>query len=91
MVATVLLEATNPLSPLELKAATVDLITRLKSAGAHLHIPRNDDDYAVDVGLRMMRMRRLIVEDEEGLRANPAEENVLRYYANAIKHLDRSS
>lgn len=89
LVATVLLEAREPLSPLELKAATAQLISGLKAGGAHLHIPRNDDDYAVDVGLRMMRMRRLIIEDETGLRANRDEENVLRYYANAIKHLKR--
>jgi len=89
LVATVLLEADKPLSPLELKAATAELISRLKEAGAHLHIPRNDDDYAVDVALRMMRMRRLMIEDGSGLRADPNEENVLRYYANAIKHLDR--
>lgn len=87
LVATVLLQASKPLSPLELKAETANLISRLRDAGAHLHIPRNDDDYAVDVGLRMMRMRRLIIEDASGLQANQAEQNVLRYYANAIKHL----
>lgn len=87
LIATVLLETKEPLSPLELKAETASLIFRLKQKGAHIHIPRNDDDYAVDVGLRMMRMRRLIVEDAAGLLANPDEESVLRYYANAIKHL----
>lgn len=91
LVATVLLEADSPMSPLEMKAATSQLISRLKDAGAHLHVPRSDDDYAVDVGLRMMRMRQLIIEDASGLRANRDEEVVLRYYANAIKHLDRSS
>lgn len=87
LVATVLLNAERALSPLELKAATAELIARLKARGAHLHIPRNDDDYAVDVGLRMMRMRGLVREEPEGLRANPDEERVLRYYANAIAHL----
>ena len=87
LVATVLLNAERALSPLELKAATAELIARLKARGAHLHIPRNDDDYAVDVGLRMMRMRGLVREEPEGLRANPDEQRVLRYYANAIAHL----
>lgn len=91
LVATVLLETEHALSPLELKVETAKLITRLKAGGAHLHIPRNDDDYAVDVGLRMMRMRQLISEDEQGLLANPKEENVLRYYANAIAHLPRAN
>jgi len=87
LVATVLLESDRALSPLELKAETAALIMRLKASGAHLHLPRNDDDYAVDVGLRMMRMRRLVIEGEDGLRANPDEDRVLRYYANAIAHL----
>lgn len=87
LVATVLLEAEIALSPLELKARTAALIERLRMAGAHLHIPRNDHDYAVDVGLRMMQMRRLLLETDQGLSANPDEESVLRYYANAIAHL----
>ncbi len=91
LVATVLLEAEKALSPLELKSAVARLIAELKAEGAHLHIPRNDDDYAVDVGLRMMRMRRLVIEDDTGLKANPDEESVLSYYANAIAHLGRVS
>jgi len=35
---------------------------RLKEAGAHVHIPRHDQEYAVDVGLRMLLLRRLVVE-----------------------------
>jgi len=89
LVATVLLEADRAMSPLELKSAVADLIAELKAGGAHLHIPRSDDDYAVDVGLRMMRMRRLLIESDAGLSANPNEQSVLRYYANAIEHLRR--
>lgn len=89
VVATVLLEAKEPLSPLELKAGCASLIADFKSGGAHVHIPRNDDDYGVDVGLRMMRMRRLLNETDLGLVANPDELKVLQYYANAIAHLRR--
>jgi glycerol-3-phosphate O-acyltransferase len=60
---------------------------RLVSSGAHIHIPRADQDYAVEVGLRMLLLRHF-VEEENGLyRANPREEILLRYYANAIAHL----
>ena len=38
LVATVLLQASKPLSPLELKAETANLISRLRDAGAHLHL-----------------------------------------------------
>ena len=52
-----------------------------------LHIPRQDQEYAVEVGLRMLLLRHL-VELEDGLyRANPQERALLTYYANAIGHL----
>jgi glycerol-3-phosphate O-acyltransferase len=75
------------LSSLELKGAVHDLMQRLSSAGAHVHIPRRDQEYAVDVGLRMLLLRRMVVLDGGLYRANPAEHALLSYYANAIGHL----
>src|SRR5947207_12190681 len=87
LVATVVLAAARPLSALELKGEIEILIRRLIAGGAHIHIPRADQDYAVEVGLRMLRLRHF-VEEENGLyRANPREEVLLRYYANSIAHL----
>src|SRR4029453_585418 len=69
---------------LELKGSVFELMRRLQANGAHVHIPRHDLEYAVEVGLRMLLMRHL-VELRDGLyRANPAEHALLRYYANAI-------
>ena len=52
-----------------------------------MHIPRQDQEYAVEVGLRMLMLRHL-VEQHDGLyRANPTERALLAYYANAIAHL----
>jgi glycerol-3-phosphate O-acyltransferase len=87
LVATVALQAGKPLSALELKAEVQVLMRRLIAGGAHIHIPRVDQDYAVEVGLRMLLLRHF-VEEENGLyRANPREEMLLRYYANSIAHL----
>jgi glycerol-3-phosphate O-acyltransferase len=87
LVATVILAAGRPLSALELKGEIETLIRRLIAGGAHIHIPRADQDYAVEVGLRMLLLRHF-VEEENGLyRANPKEEVLLRYYANSIAHL----
>jgi glycerol-3-phosphate O-acyltransferase len=87
LVATVVLAAGRPLSALELKGQVAALMARLAANGAHIHIPRADQDYALEVGLRMLRLRHL-VEEENGLyRANPQEEVLLRYYANSIAHL----
>ncbi len=87
LVASVVLDAGRPLSALELKGEVADLMQRLIASGAHIHIPRSDQDYAVEVGLRMLLLRHF-VEEEGGLyRANPAEHALLRYYANSIAHL----
>src|SRR5205814_9350780 len=87
LVATVILGAPKPLSALELKGEVEILIRRLIAGGAHIHIPRADQDYAVEVGLRMLLLRHF-VEEENGLYgANLREEIMLRYYANSIAHL----
>src|SRR5437762_11995453 len=87
LVATVMLGAAKPLSALELKGEVEILIRRLIASGAHIHIPRSDQDYAIEVGLRMLLLRHF-VEEESGLyRANLREEIMLRYYANSIAHL----
>ena len=90
LVATVMREADDALSPLEVKARTQALMRRLVAAGAHAHIPREDDDYAVEVGLRMVRLRHMVIEEDGLLAANPAEGDLLAYYANAIAHLPRA-
>jgi glycerol-3-phosphate O-acyltransferase len=72
-------------SELELKSAVHDLIMRLEAAGAHIYVPRGDLDYAIGVGLRMLLLRRIVVEQDGLYRANPAELALLAYYANSIE------
>jgi glycerol-3-phosphate O-acyltransferase len=73
-------------SEIELKAEALARIQELEAAGAHVYIPRRDADYAVSFGLKALRLRRLVLEEEGLLRANPAELPLLRYYANSIAH-----
>jgi glycerol-3-phosphate O-acyltransferase len=74
-------------SELEIKAEILRLIDRVEAAGAHVYVPRSDQDYAIRVGLRTLTLRRL-VEEKEGLyRAVPEEIPLLTYYANSIAHL----
>jgi glycerol-3-phosphate O-acyltransferase len=87
LVATVVLGAAKPRSALELKGEVAELMTRLTARGAHIHIPRADQDYAVEVGLRMLLLRHFVLEENGLYRANPVEEILLRYYANSIAHL----
>jgi glycerol-3-phosphate O-acyltransferase len=77
----------KPISELELKAQVGHLVERLQARGAHVYVPRKDFDYAINVGLRMLRLRRLVGE-RDGLYFAQSEETViLRYYANSIAHL----
>jgi glycerol-3-phosphate O-acyltransferase len=73
----------------DVRARAQDLQKHYESLGAHVYVPRSDPDYSVLVGLRMLTLRRLVLEESGRLRANPAELPVLRYYANAIAHLTR--
>jgi glycerol-3-phosphate O-acyltransferase len=75
------------LSELELKSEVYELIRRLEAAGAHIYVPRGDLDYAVSVGLRMLTLRRIVREEEGLYRGNPADRDLLAYYANAIETL----
>jgi glycerol-3-phosphate O-acyltransferase len=88
LVATVFVrEPERAWSELELKAAVLRLTEELEARGAHVYVPRGDQDYAIVVGLRMLTLRRLI-EDSDGLyRARPEELLLLTYYANSIAHL----
>ncbi len=74
-------------SELDLKAEVHRLLCALSAAGAHLYIPRKDQDYAVNVGLRMLTLRHIVKEEEGLFAADPANIPLLRYYANSIRHL----
>ena len=73
-------------SELEIKAESQRLIDGFKARNIYVHIPRSDHDYAVAAGLRMLVLRHFVVEEDGLYRASPDERQMLRYYANAIRH-----
>jgi len=88
LVATAMLEA-HPaaLSLFDIKAHVSKIIETLEHSSAYVHIPRSDRDYAIEVGLRMLKLRHIVTESDGLFAANPADLHILRYYANAIAHL----
>jgi glycerol-3-phosphate O-acyltransferase len=74
-------------SELELKTEVLELMRQLDARGAHLYIPRGDQDYAVTVGLRMLTLRRLVNQTDGLYAAQTRELTLLAYYANSIAHL----
>lgn len=87
LLATALLEDDGPVPALELHARTQALMRRLGAAGAHVYLPREDEAYAIEVGLRMLVQRRLVEERDGGWAPVEAERPLLRYYAAAIAPL----
>lgn len=88
LVSTVFLQAAGQkLSELDVKSRTFKLVQQLEAVGAHVHIPREDRDYAVSSGIRMLTLRHLIEEKDGFFSAVPSETILLQYYANSISHL----
>ena len=76
------------MTELEIKSKVFKLISDYEKKGFHVHIPREDHDYAVSTGLRMLTLRHIIKEDDDGMfLANPDEKVIIDYYANSIAHL----
>jgi glycerol-3-phosphate O-acyltransferase len=73
-------------SELELKAEILRLIEDLERRGAHVYIPRADQGYAIDVGLRMLTLRRLVTQADGAFTPQREELPLLTYYANSIAH-----
>ena len=88
LVATVLLaDPGKALGEFDLKGEAHALVEKLEARGHHVYIPRQDREYAIAVGLRMLTLRNLVVEKEGLFTPVPEEVPLLRYYANAIAHL----
>jgi len=88
LVATVFVrEPARAWSELELKGAVLGLMRELDDRGAHVYVPRGDQDYAITVGLRMLTLRRLVDAVDGIFRARVEELPLLAYYANSIAHL----
>lgn len=93
LVATVFADAAGAALPRdEVDARVADLAARLKEDGAHLRLPRGDVAAASKFGLRMLMVRGLIVEADDGaLCAAPDAGPILDFYAGSIRHLVRAA
>jgi len=60
---------------------------RLSASGAHVYMPREDEAYAIEVGLRTLVQRRILEERDGGWVTTQGQGPVLRYYAAAIAPL----
>lgn len=85
LLASVMLEQTALRSEAEIKEIAVKRLTQY--AEGHVHLPRSDADYAVEVGLRQLRKREFIEETDGKITIVPDQKHMLGYYAATIAHL----
>ncbi len=62
-------------------------LQRLLDKGAYMHLPHKNFEYAVEVGLRMLVLRKIINLKDGKYQLQPDEVELLSYYSNAIAHL----
>ena len=88
LISTVLLDGDKqPISEEQLRNLSSKELDRLLANGAYMHIPRDDLNYAVEVGLRMLVLRRALELKHGMYHFKPDEKELIQYYANAITHL----
>lgn len=88
MVCRILLEAPERVWTREaIQRRYTTCIDTLQQQAPDAFIPRRRATYGVEAGLRMLRVRNLITETEDGFRIQAGEEAVLQFYANSIAHL----
>ena len=84
-VAHVLMTAEGPVKRDEIERQIAGMVRTLP--GTQMHLPRDDTAYAVEVGLRNLRKRGMLVESDAGIAVNEEDRPVVAYYAKSIAHL----
>ena len=71
----------------EIQTRYTALVEALQQQAPSAFIPRRRAPYGVEAGLRMLRVRNLIVATEDGFHIQPGEHHILQFYANSLAHL----
>ncbi|KNX43229.1 Glycerol-3-phosphate acyltransferase [Roseovarius tolerans] len=87
LVARALVLADAPLSREALDARVAEILEA--APRAHLHLPRDDLEYAIRFGITVLRKRGMIEEHHGAFVVNETERPLLTYYASSIAHLFR--
>ncbi|WP_420863840.1 1-acyl-sn-glycerol-3-phosphate acyltransferase [Algirhabdus cladophorae] len=85
LVATVLLRHAEPISQQQIEQEVQAILTNMQSA--HVHLPRGDVSYAVEVGVRALVARKICQQDGAGIAVADAEKAAAQYYANSIERV----
>lgn len=79
--------ASGPMTRDELVTAACEHRKTLLESGAHVRPKDGDPEEEVAVALNHMLMRRMIIENDDGIIPNEDERSLIDYYADSIAHL----
>jgi len=80
-----LISKNGPMTHAEVEHGMSQMIVDLPEA--HIHVPRDDQTYAAEVGLRNLIERKLLTLHDGLYTASPEHTDLIDYYANSIRHL----
>ncbi len=80
-----LISRDGPMTRIEMEQGMAQMIADLPRA--HIHVPRDDQAYAAEVGLRNLIERDILVLKGDIYSVNPDNGELVDYYANSIRHL----
>ncbi len=87
LVATVMVEAREHwMSDFDVKGRVHRLIEELQALDAPVPVPTRTREHTILNALNMVKLRRMVVESNGLVRADPDSLDILSYYANAIGH-----
>jgi len=88
LVAMVFLESDNrPLDILEIENRSARLIRELQEAGGPVfEISRSSLAHVISGAVHLLKLRRLLIVENDTYRTDPQEQALIQYYANSISH-----
>jgi glycerol-3-phosphate O-acyltransferase len=87
LVATVFLKnPKQPMSEFDIKAKVHRIIEEVEQNGAHVYLSKQSNEQSIIDAIETLKVRRMILESNGRLKADPNSMKILSYYANSIYH-----
>jgi len=84
LAAHVLSRAAGPLHREEFLSRAAVLARELQAGGAHVHLPPGGARAAGEAGLRMLELRKMVLDGSEGFHINPPDASLVAFYAASV-------
>ena len=87
LVATAIKSANAPLQDAQIQELCADLLKKLKSSGAQVHVPVETQSYVIEHALETLLNRGALKRSKDGIVIDNSDGNLIDFYANSIIHL----